>query len=107
MRKYQQGFIVPSVPQLLIVVVIVALIFGTKKLRAFGSDLGGMFKGVKDGFREASAAADEIVPEVRQTIDDVKRIREHGRSLVPTMSEEDRHFGQPHYGYSYHDEDTD
>ena len=34
--------------ELLIILVIVALIFGTKKLRNIGSDLGGAVKGFKD-----------------------------------------------------------
>jgi len=38
----------PSWQQLLIILVIVALIFGTKKLRNIGSDLGGAVKGFKD-----------------------------------------------------------
>ncbi len=36
-----------SIWQLLIVLVIVALIFGTKKLRGIGGDLGGAVKGFK------------------------------------------------------------
>ena len=39
----------------LIVQVIVMLVFGTKKLRNIGSDLGGAVKGFKDGMKEASA----------------------------------------------------
>ncbi len=39
----------------LIVLVIVALIFGTKKLRNVGSDLGGAVKGFKDGMKEAQS----------------------------------------------------
>jgi sec-independent protein translocase protein TatA len=35
----------------LIVLVIVLLIFGTKKLRNIGSDLGGAVKGFKDGMK--------------------------------------------------------
>jgi sec-independent protein translocase protein TatA len=35
----------------IIVLVIVLLIFGTKKLRNIGSDLGGAVKGFKDGMR--------------------------------------------------------
>jgi len=34
--------------ELLIILVIVALIFGTKKLRGIGTDLGGAVKGFKD-----------------------------------------------------------
>jgi sec-independent protein translocase protein TatA len=44
-----------SVWHWLIVLVIVMLIFGTKKLRNVGQDLGGAVKGFKDGMKEASA----------------------------------------------------
>jgi len=59
----------------LIVLVIVMLIFGTKKLRNVGQDLGGAVKGFKEGMKEASAdskPADTAQPtqQVRgQTID--------------------------------------
>lgn len=82
MRKYQQGFMVPSIAQLAIIAIIVALIFGTKKLRMFGGDIGGMFKGIKDGFREAASATEELAPEVRQAIEDVKQIHHAGKSFV-------------------------
>ena len=39
----------------LIVLVIVMLIFGTKKLRNMGADLGGAVRGFKDGMREGSS----------------------------------------------------
>jgi sec-independent protein translocase protein TatA len=42
----------------LIVLVIVMLIFGTKKLRNIGTDLGGAVRGFKDGMREGTAGAD-------------------------------------------------
>ena len=41
----------------LIVLVIVLLIFGTKKLRNMGSDLGGAVKGFKDGMKGDGEAA--------------------------------------------------
>ena len=46
----------------LIVLVIVLLIFGTKKLRNIGTDLGGAVKGFKDGMRgdEEKKPAGEI-----------------------------------------------
>ncbi|MFA7322688.1 MAG: Sec-independent protein translocase subunit TatA [Dokdonella sp.] len=57
----------------LIVLVIVMLVFGTKKLRNMGSDLGGAVKGFKDGMKEASAdkPADKSEPQQvsGQTID--------------------------------------
>jgi sec-independent protein translocase protein TatA len=46
----------------LIVLVIVMLIFGTKKLRNMGADLGGAVRGFKDGMREGSADKGETPP---------------------------------------------
>lgn len=46
----------PSVTQLLIVLVVIILIFGTKKLRNIGQDLGGAIKGFKDGMKEGGEA---------------------------------------------------
>ncbi len=37
----------------LIVLVIVMLVFGTKKLRNVGADLGGAVKGFREGIKEA------------------------------------------------------
>ncbi|HLU03863.1 MAG TPA: Sec-independent protein translocase subunit TatA [Advenella sp.] len=42
----------------LIVLVIIALIFGTKKLRNVGEDLGGAVKGFKKGIKDANEEAD-------------------------------------------------
>ena len=41
-----------------IVLVIVLLVFGTKKLRNIGSDLGGAVKGFKDGMKDGDKPAD-------------------------------------------------
>jgi sec-independent protein translocase protein TatA len=48
-----------SVWHWLIVLVIVMLIFGTKKLRNIGADLGGAVRGFKDGMREGGDKAAE------------------------------------------------
>lgn len=42
----------PSMTQILIILVIVVLVFGTKKLRNMGSDLGEAVKGFKKGMNE-------------------------------------------------------
>lgn len=42
----------------LIVLVVVVLIFGTKKLRNIGQDLGGAVKGFKEGMKGAENEAD-------------------------------------------------
>ncbi len=43
----------------LIVLLIVVMVFGTKKLRNMGSDLGGAVKGFKDGMKEGGTKPDE------------------------------------------------
>lgn len=52
----------------LIVLLVVVLIFGTKKLRNVGADLGGAVKGFKEGMKESEVKA-EIPPSTGQTID--------------------------------------
>jgi sec-independent protein translocase protein TatA len=42
----------------LIVLVIVVLVFGTKKLRNMGQDLGGAVKGFKDGMKEGTQSGE-------------------------------------------------
>jgi sec-independent protein translocase protein TatA len=42
----------------LIVLVVVVLIFGTKKLKNVGADLGAAVKGFKDGVRDGGTSAD-------------------------------------------------
>ena len=46
----------------LIVLLIVVMIFGTKKLKNIGQDLGGAVKGFKEGMKDGSASADAAAP---------------------------------------------
>jgi sec-independent protein translocase protein TatA len=46
----------------LIVLLIVVMVFGTKKLKNIGSDLGGAVKGFKDGIKDGGQAAAEAPP---------------------------------------------
>jgi sec-independent protein translocase protein TatA len=43
----------------LIVLLVVVLIFGTKKLRNMGQDLGGAVKGFKEGMKDDAAPASD------------------------------------------------
>jgi sec-independent protein translocase protein TatA len=51
----------------LIVLLVVVLIFGTKKLRNIGQDLGGAVKGFKEGMRNEE--------------EDAKHVEEGGRTI--------------------------
>ncbi len=58
-----------SIWQLLIVLVIVVMLFGTKRLRNLGGDLGGAIKGFKQSMNEEAPKAEEETKKVAQ--DDV------------------------------------
>jgi sec-independent protein translocase protein TatA len=60
----------------LIVLLIVVMVFGTKKLKNIGSDLGGAVKGFKDGMKEggqdtaesaAAAPAGQVTQDTSRT----------------------------------------
>ena len=57
-----------SVPQLLIILVIVALIFGTKRLKSIGGDLGGALKSFRKAMNTGESEQDE------PAIEDTKRL---------------------------------
>ena len=60
----------------LIVLLVVVLIFGTKKLRNIGSDLGGAVKGFKEGMRTDDEAAKQL-REGSQTIEGEVKDKTH------------------------------
>ena len=47
--------------QLLIILLIVVMLFGTKKLRTLGSDLGGALKGFRNAMKDDDAAKSEEI----------------------------------------------
>lgn len=60
-----------SWPQLLIVLVIVLAIFGTKKIRNLGTDLGSVVKGFRSSMSEAEAAKEQLNDDSEgETVDD-------------------------------------
>ncbi|MDF2446305.1 MAG: tatE [Moraxellaceae bacterium] len=54
-----------SLPHIILLLVIVVLVFGTGKLKNAGKDLGGFFKGFKDGMKSNN---EEEKPEAPQQI---------------------------------------
>lgn len=61
------GFGGISVWSLLLILVIVLLLFGTKKLRNVGSDLGGAIKGFKSAMSEGEKEAREVKDSVEKS----------------------------------------
>ena len=58
----------------LVVLVIVLVVFGTKKLRNMGADLGGAVRGFKDGVKESAVekSADSQASDLHGRTIDVK-----------------------------------
>lgn len=57
----------------LIVLVIVVMVFGTKKLKNVGSDLGSAVKGFKDGMKGEGGAAASDAPAAQQQVTNAAR----------------------------------
>ncbi len=55
-----------SIWQLLIILVIVLLLFGTKRLRNLGSDLGAAFKGFKKALNEGEQEAEKKLADAKR-----------------------------------------
>ncbi len=72
-----------SIWQLLIIAVIVILLFGTKKLRGIGGDLGGAVKGFK------KAMAEEDKPEVKDADFEPKNL-EQQKTAASTETKKDK-----------------
>ena len=56
----------------LIVLLVVILIFGTKKLKNMGSDLGAAVKGFKDGVKDGTTGAADAPQPPTQQVTNVK-----------------------------------
>ncbi|OED35423.1 hypothetical protein AB833_29770 [Chromatiales bacterium (ex Bugula neritina AB1)] len=76
----------PSIPQLLIVLVIVVLIFGAKRLRNLGGDLGSAVKGFKDAVKEP-AAENSDEPEKIEGATVVENVAEKSADAVKDKKE--------------------
>ena len=56
-----------GITELMIILVIVLLLFGTKKLRSIGTDLGGAIKGFRSAVTEDPASAKAESSEEKET----------------------------------------
>ena len=58
--------------ELIIILLVVLVIFGTKKLRTIGSDLGGAVKGFKKAMGDGEAEGQEAAKQLKQTVADAE-----------------------------------
>ncbi|RVT44382.1 twin-arginine translocase TatA/TatE family subunit [Rheinheimera sediminis] len=59
------GFGGISIWQLLIILVIIVLLFGTKRLRGIGSDLGSAIKGFRNSVKDPEETVEPAAPAVQ------------------------------------------
>ena len=74
--------------QLIIILIIVLLIFGTKKLRNFGGDLGGAIKGFKKAVKEEGDDAEKLEDE-KAEVDDVVDVDDAGETVTAKTETEE------------------
>lgn len=58
-----------GVPQLIILLVVVMLVFGTKKIRGLGGDLGTAIRDFRKGMNETESAVEEAVQDPSENPD--------------------------------------
>ncbi len=68
-----------SIWQLLIILVIVVMIFGTKRLKNLGSDLGGALKGFRSAMGDSNSKDNDKTPE---QVEDVRPGNVQARETV-------------------------
>jgi sec-independent protein translocase protein TatA len=56
-----------GITELMIILVIILLVFGTKKLKNIGTDLGGAIKGFRSAVTDDTSAAKTESPEEKET----------------------------------------
>ena len=68
-----------SIWQLLIILAIVLVLFGTKRLRNIGSDLGGAFKGFKSAMKDDKKDESEKLEKADEKVIDGETVREENK----------------------------
>jgi len=72
----------PSIWQLLIVLAIVILVFGAKRLRNLGGDLGGAVKGFKTAMSDEENSAQEQLDEAKDDVIEGSVVKESDENKV-------------------------
>lgn len=79
-----------SIWQLLIVLAIVIMIFGTKKLRSMGGDLGGAVKGFKSAMNDDSADKKKDEEDTKNLTHDAGEQVEKDADFAQTKDKQDK-----------------
>ena len=78
----------PGPFELVIILAIIILIFGGKRLKNLGSDLGGAIKGFKSSVKDAETEEEEEEEEEEETIEvEVEEIDDHEEADIETSED--------------------
>ena len=78
----------PGPFELVIILAIIILIFGGKRLKNLGSDLGGAIKGFKSSVKDAETEEEEEEEEEEETIEvEVEEIDDHDEIEIETSDD--------------------
>jgi len=78
----------PNPFELLVILAIVILIFGGKRLKNLGSDLGGAIKGFKSSVKDAATEEEEEEEEEEEAIEvEVEEIDDHEEAEIKTSDD--------------------
>ena len=75
-----------SIWQLLVVLAIVIMIFGTKKIRNLGWDLGSAFQGIRHGIKQSLETFEAVEDDIKDTIDEVKTLKKKAKKIGASAS---------------------
>ena len=54
--------------ELIIILLVVLVVFGTKKLRTIGSDLGGAVRGFKKAMSDGETEGEQVAKQLKQSV---------------------------------------
>lgn len=76
--------------ELIIILLVVLVVFGTKKLRTIGSDLGGAVKGFKSAMKDGEAEAEETTKQLKKDFSGDADFTETKKPAASTSTDKDR-----------------
>lgn len=76
--------------ELIIILLVVLVVFGTKKLRTIGSDLGGAVKGFKNAMKEGEAEGEEQARQIGKSLNADADFPENKPASTATGADKDK-----------------
>jgi sec-independent protein translocase protein TatA len=76
--------------ELIIILLVVLVVFGTKKLRTIGSDLGGAVRGFKKAMSDGESEGEQVAKQIKQSMNGDAEFPENKNSDSAAKESKDR-----------------